>query len=420
MKSAVFGIAILAALSAAPQEEEKEKFRKEVIAHAEALPKIWADARFWIETDGRRSGWVRWQVSKGEFAGAPCLVFDYERANYLSGSERYRIHGKINEFISPAAFRYGESWREFRVENGKVGDSPFGAPADPGNLVSFPEILATLLPFREGSFKFGTLDHEEKVYVDGSIKYAGAEKSGGAGECHKFESSFTRKSANRPEKNDMELWITPDRTLVRAQCKITGKKGTRVEELKPVASKDWESSTLELNELRALAQLSALGSMLICQRANDLDGNSKFDEWTGDISGLHRLVPKGAKGPIQVISKEVAMADAAPLPAGPEKGGATLSEALCVKPVPFHGYLFRVLKRYEYKGVMEDLDEGNNRHDHMFALCAFPADYGKSGRKTFLLSALSGYYWKDLKGKPVEDCPEIPERDGWRTGVLKK
>ncbi len=420
MKSAVFGIAILAAFTSAVQEDEKEKFRKEVIANAEAVPKVWADARFWIETGGRKSGWVRWQVSKGEFGGEPCLVFDYERADYLANCERFRIHGKINEFISPLAFRYGESWREFRVEKGKVGESPFGAPADPGNLVSFPEILATLLPFREGSFKFSTLDHEEKVYLDGSIKYAGTEKSDGAGECHKFEASFTRKPGNQPEKNEMELWVKPDRALVRTLCKVTGKKGNREEELKPVASKDWESSTIELNELRAVAQLSALGNMFLCQRANDLDGNQNFDEWTGDVSGLYRLVPAKAKGPIQVISKEVAMADASPLPAGPEKGGGTLSEPLCAKPVPVFGYLFKVLKRFEYKGKMKDLNDGTNRHEYMFSICAYPAEYGKSGRKTFLIHWAATPYWKDMKGKPAEDMPEIPERDGWRTGVLKK
>lgn len=113
------------------------------------------------------------------------------------------------------------------------------------------------------------------------------------------------------------------------------------------------------------------------------------------------------------------MADAAPLPAGREKGGANLSDSLCPKPVPLYGYYFTVLKRFNDEGKVVDLNDGTNRHEYLFGVCAYPAEYGKTGRKTFMVDAFWTPCWKDLKGKPVEERPLIPEREGWRTGVLK-
>src|SRR5688572_22393587 len=48
---ALFLIASLS-LGMTPQDEEA--------ATSEQLPKVWKDARFWIDTNGKRSGWVRW------------------------------------------------------------------------------------------------------------------------------------------------------------------------------------------------------------------------------------------------------------------------------------------------------------------------------------------------------------------------
>lgn len=406
--------------AAAAQDAEKDRRRLEIRANVEALPKLWADTRFWIETDGRKSGWVRYQIAREDFRGEPCLAIDYERATYLGPCERFRIYAKLDEFISPRGFIYGKSWREFRVEKGKVGDSPFGAPADPGNLVSFPEILATVLPFTESpAVAFSTMDHEEKVYLDGSMKYGGVAKIDGAGECHRFEASFTVKPSNTPERHEIELWVKPDRTLAKSKSSIKGHKGMRTEQMQPVEPKEWDSVSIELNEVRALAQVTELGYMYHKQRTCDLEGNGRSDEWVGDVSALYRMILPKAKEPIQVISRELAMADAAPLAAGPEKGGGTLSEMLCPKPKPVYGYLFKVMDKIQEKGRIEDLNDGTNRHEYYFAVCAFPAEYGKTGRKTFAIDWSLAPHWKDLKGKPAVYFPELPGREGWQSGVLK-
>lgn len=274
---------------------------QDVIDHAKELHKVFEDARFWIEIEGRRTGWVRWQVARGEDRGESCHVIDYERANYMAHSERYRMLVRINEYLTPIQFKYGEAYREFRIENGKIGRSPFGAPKDPGNLVSFPELLATLFPFKAGfDLKFSTTDHDERLHADGSIKYEGAGKLDGV-ECQKFKASFTTKPGNVEERNEMELWVRPDRRIAKVAVTVawtsgSGKKGRRSEEWVPVDPKEWASSTIESNELRALAQLSALGDMLLVQRANDFDANSQFDEWVGDISGLFRSSPVRRSG----------------------------------------------------------------------------------------------------------------------------
>jgi hypothetical protein len=102
-----------------------------------------------------------------------------------------------------------------------------------------------------------------------------------------------------------------------------------------------------------------------------------------------------------------------------EKGGATLAESLCAKPVPLAGYYFKVLKRFNDEGKFVELNDGTNRHEYLYAVCAYPAEYGKTGRRTFLVDPWRTPYWKELKGKPVEDRPQFPTREGWKTGILK-
>jgi hypothetical protein len=415
---------VLALLGAAPQEDEKERFRKETLANLEALPKLWADARFWIVTDGKKSGWVRYQVRREKLGKEDCFEVEYERANYLAPSERYRMLVTLNEFLSPRLFAFGRSMREFRVEKGKVGNSPFGPPPDPGNLVSFPELWAAVLSRKVGvDLKFSTVDNEEKVYPNGEMNYLGPQKTE-TGELQKFRANFTAVSAGLPEQHEMELWVKPDRTLARTRSTVKWRSDSdtkqRVEELQPVDPKEWETGSVELNEIRAAAQLSALGDMSLAFRWNDFDGNNRNDHWTADVSGLYRLSPAATKRAIQVISKEAAMADAEAMPGGREPGGIDLADKPSNKPVPLFGYYFKVLKKYEEKkGVMVELNDGSNRHEYYFAICAYPAEFDKTGRRTFFIDPERTVWWKDMEGKPVEDRPWLPMRFGWQKGALK-
>jgi hypothetical protein len=50
-----------------------------------------------------------------------------------------------------------------------------------------------------------------------------------------------------------------------------------------------------------------------------------------------------------------------------------------------------------------------------FAACAYPASYGSSGRRTYIVSEENTLYWKDLgRPGPPDDFPRHPIKEGWR------
>lgn len=120
----------------------------------------------------------------------------------------------------------------------------------------------------------------------------------------------------------------------------------------------------------------------------DLDRNGVKDYWTGDVATLHEfgLIPLG-----------VAQADAAPLKAS---GSA---------PIPYHGYFFKVLEKHELGGVAVryKLDTDGTRrlvhHEWAFGVCAYPSDFGWSGRRTFIICEQSCIGAVDNGGKPVTE-----------------
>ncbi len=99
---------------------------------------------------------------------------------------------------------------------------------------------------------------------------------------------------------------------------------------------------------------------------------------------------------------------------GPERGGGRLSDVLGEKPVPFHGYYFKLLSMgWDGSGAVV-LNGGKNHHPHMFGICAYPAEYGKTGRRTFVITEMMmDPLWKDLGGKPIDAFPADPAKDRW-------
>lgn len=72
---------------------------------------------------------------------------------------------------------------------------------------------------------------------------------------------------------------------------------------------------------------------------------------------------------------------------------------------PRAGYYF-----YEILGVA-----GKGPYDFSTdcGLCGYPAEYGKTGRNTFIIDITGLVYQKDTKGAPVCIYPAEPEADGW-------
>ena len=115
--------------------------------------------------------------------------------------------------------------------------------------------------------------------------------------------------------------------------------------------------------------------------------------------------------------------------ARPSPGGRLLAEAAAEgyrrntsgKPTPYHGYLYRPLTAqgpHAQDGAKSFLRDG--RQVDGFALVAYPADYGRTGRKTFIVNQDGIVYESDLGAQTAQIVAAMrefePERS-WRPAL---
>jgi len=78
------------------------------------------------------------------------------------------------------------------------------------------------------------------------------------------------------------------------------------------------------------------------------------------------------------------------------------------KPIPYHGYYYRILKRQGPTAPGGAYDYvANGKMIGGFALLAFPAEYGNSGIMTFMVNQDGTVYQKDLGPKTAELARKI-------------
>ncbi|MHC4607170.1 MAG: DUF2950 family protein [Planctomycetota bacterium] len=192
--------------------------------------------------------------------------------------------------------------------------------------------------------------------------------------------------------------LTPDDRLYDTALEKT--KGV----FKPEKKKERGEAPPGMNEFMAKEMFKALPSAQVDFRANERDGNGVYDFWVGDISGLYRCLGKDGK-PIKLISEIVAQADARPLK---EKG---LAKHLVEEPVPCSGYFFVALKN-DQEG--NPYDDGSRRNGGKFGIAIYPAKYGETGKRTFILNEENIIWSKDTGGKVPEAFPADPLKEGWK------
>lgn len=153
-------------------------------------------------------------------------------------------------------------------------------------------------------------------------------------------------------------------------------------------------------------------------RSNDRDNNRITDFWTGDVAGLYCIDNSNVTSQptmIKLIELSLALADASPdpgleimTPAGDNY--STKVESLG-KRGPKDGYWFVAMK--EDRSTIDDptpyqQDTGNGPvkyNTSRFGFCAYPAEYGKTGTKTFIINEANTIFWMDTGGKPVDAWP---------------
>jgi len=142
------------------------------------------------------------------------------------------------------------------------------------------------------------------------------------------------------------------------------------------------------------ASLKTVASAQADFRGNDRDGNQIQDFWRDDVSGLYGLLPAGSSDMIKLIELSVASADDTPL------GTASLGN-MGPGQVPRDSYAVFSPKAGYYYRALRHADEAPNALDARgrFAACAYPADYPRSGRLTFIIDENNTIFGRDL-GRP--------------------
>jgi hypothetical protein len=161
------------------------------------------------------------------------------------------------------------------------------------------------------------------------------------------------------------------------------------------------------NELAAQGMLKQLGSTEGVWRSNDSDRNGQQDYWTHDVAGSYYF--KDAVGQTQrYIDIAIAKADC------PGLGRYTQEP-----PLPQAGYWIKVMKsNHEGEAYAASLDkDGLATHPSQHAFCAYPAEYGKTGKNTYIVNEEGVLYFKDLGPNATGGIDQWPAKDpttaGW-------
>ena len=150
-----------------------------------------------------------------------------------------------------------------------------------------------------------------------------------------------------------------------------------------------------------------------------LDWQSEYFSGTHDGDGRHSFAQKIRSTP----GKEDGLfwpegGGSGESPSGPLFARAAFNEVQPDGgPVPYHGYFFKTLRTQ-----VQAAAEGQDRRG--FALAAWPAAYGVTGKRSFLVSHAGEIYWKDLGPdtpraaagmtffNPDRSWTRVPPRDG--------
>ena len=151
--------------------------------------------------------------------------------------------------------------------------------------------------------------------------------------------------------------------------------------------------TISSNEAAAVAQLRTYCAAQSMYRRKDWDGDGIFEYAFPYVMLSTQRLP--VTGPIRLIDDAFA--------------NASRDNPLSGTTVPNHGYLFVDLVGDANKDAYYD---GKGNCVHGYGLCAYPAEYGRTGRNTFVIDIQGTVYMKDTGGEPVTVFPDV-EKEGW-------
>lgn len=167
---------------------------------------------------------------------------------------------------------------------------------------------------------------------------------------------------------------------------------------------DAEGGGIAANERLAEISLRFIRQAEETFKNSDSDRNGAADYWTRDVAGLYALKDRSGQA-IFLLDPATAQAD----PEGAPRYGLVAA--------PKNGYHFRMLTTDpdgEPYAKDEDKDGQSFTNRKRFAVTAWPARYGQTGRLTFLMGEDGRIWKKDTGGQPVRGWPvPTPAQDGW-------
>ena len=141
---------------------------------------------------------------------------------------------------------------------------------------------------------------------------------------------------------------------------------------------------MEHNEWLASEALSLIADVERAFKDQDADENGIEDYWTGDVAGLLRFGD---------LYPSIEKADAAPLHPVPRTAAS------------YFGYWFLAVEGLEGdpRFFKQDTDgkSGRVHHRTRFAFCAYPSEYGRTGRYTYLRTEHDILMSTDNGGRPI-------------------
>lgn len=165
------------------------------------------------------------------------------------------------------------------------------------------------------------------------------------------------------------------------------------------------------DERLAATALKTLTSAQADFRANDRDNNHVNDFWTGDVAGLYTTLPMGANQMIRLIELDLAAADGAPLD---EEALGKLAERQ-----PKAGYWFRAMQKDNAQNPPAEYQQatiagGAKTHNtSQFGFVCYPAEYGVTGVRTYIVNENNTLFWKDTQGEAVLEWPDDATLREW-------
>ena len=184
-----------------------------------------------------------------------------------------------------------------------------------------------------------------------------------------------------------------------------------------------KQKTIAENEAKAQKTLKMLAEVSAAWRKRDGDRNRMQDYWTLDVAGFYYAKDKDGKE-WKFIDIETAQAD----PSAANWANSELSKPYT--PIPKNGYYFIAMEKDGYGNenniikTSADLDGKGYPGKKLccnktrYGFCAYPAEYGKTGKETFIINQSNDVYWYDKGGQPIlqwpplENPPEVFKYDG--------